>query len=307
MHVIEINHLNKSYGKTKALKDLSIKIPKGSILGLLGPNGAGKTTLVSILTGIIPKDQGTVYIDGLDLDNDLGQIQAKCSIVPQTLAFYPILTAFENLEYFGSLNGLYGKELKSRIKFSVEVAGLQKFLKKRATTYSGGMNRRLNLAIGLLNNPEILYFDEPTVGVDTQSRNYMLEMIKNINKEHKTTIIYTSHYIEEIENVSDNIAIIDEGKLILYDTKENILKESSNLSIETEFLNTNIKHKLELIDGVKIDNNNLLVKEHGNFNKKVSHIFSLLDAENIEIKHIKSDSNKIEELFLELTNKRLRD
>ncbi len=227
--MIQIRHLYKSYGNQVVLDDINLSIEKGGITGLLGPNGAGKTTLVSILIGVVAADRGEVFIDGRRLEENRGAIQAICSIVPQNLAIYPMLSARENLEYFGALQGLKGSKLKARMAYCTEIASLQSFLDKRVSRFSGGMQRRLNLAIGLLNNPRILYLDEPTVGVDTQSRNYILETIKNINREQETTIIYTSHYMEEIEQVSDTIAILDEGRLILHDAKQAILKNDRTL------------------------------------------------------------------------------
>ncbi len=184
--------LTKIYRKRKVVNRIDLSISPGEVVGLLGPNGAGKTTLISILTGVIGKDSGEVTVGGLDLDRELGRIQSRCSYVPQTLAFYPRLSARENLEYFGSLWGLRGRKLKERIAFSIDVGSMQAFVDKRVAAFSGGMKRRLNLAIGLLNEPDILYLDEPTVGVDTQSRNYILETIKRLNRERKTTIVYTS-------------------------------------------------------------------------------------------------------------------
>jgi ABC-2 type transport system ATP-binding protein len=168
--MIQIQNLHKSYDDVIALNGIDLNIRDGAITGLLGPNGAGKTTLVLILTGIIKKNSGRVIINGMDLDKNLNEIQSIISIVPQTLALYPLLTAHENLEYFGALYGLQGRKLKERIDFSIEVASLQSFVKKRAGRFSGGMQRRLNLAIGMLNDPKILILDEPTVGVDAQSR-----------------------------------------------------------------------------------------------------------------------------------------
>ncbi len=221
--MISITHLNKSYDGKPVLDDLNLSVHRGSITGLLGPNGAGKTTLISILMGVIRKDSGSISVGGLDPDHALGTIQAKCSYVPQNLAFYPRLTAHENLEYFGALWGLKGKTLKERMKLCIDIGSLQDFVEKRVDKFSGGMKRRLNLAIGLLNDPEILYLDEPTVGVDTQSRKYILETIKKINRERTMTIVYTSHYLDEIEQVADEIAVIDEGKIILSDSKQAIL------------------------------------------------------------------------------------
>ena len=238
--LIEIKHLYKSYDKKPVLTNVDLTVRRGSVMGLLGPNGAGKTTLIAILTGIINKDSGTITVDGMDMDRELHAIQAKCSYVPQSFAFYPRLTARENLEYFGALWGLKGKKLKERMDFCIDIGSMQNFADKRVDKFSGGMKRRLNLAIGLLHDPEILYLDEPTVGVDTQSRGYILETIKKINRDRHVTIIYTSHYMDEIEQVSDVIAIIHEGSIILQDDTKAVLSrgnaERSNGTLEELFL-----------------------------------------------------------------------
>jgi ABC-2 type transport system ATP-binding protein len=221
--LIDITHLYKYYDKKPVLTDVNLSVRRGSVMGLLGPNGAGKTTLISILAGIINKESGSITIGGMDLDRDLKAIQSKCSYIPQSFAFYPRLTARENLEYFGALWGLKGKNLKERMEFCIDIGSMQTFVNKRVDKFSGGMKRRLNLAIGLLHDPEILYLDEPTVGVDTHSRGYILETIKKINLDRQVTVIYSSHYMDEIEQVSDDIAVINEGKIILHEDTQAIL------------------------------------------------------------------------------------
>ena len=305
--MIEINHLYKSYGQQVVLDDINLSIQKGVITGLLGPNGAGKTTLVSILIGIIPRDKGEIFIDGLDLDNHLSQIQTICSIVPQNLAIYPMLSAYENLEYFGGLQGLKGQKLKSRIDYCTEVASLQSFLTKRVHKFSGGMKRRLNLAIGLLNTPRMLYLDEPTVGVDTQSRNYILEMIKNINRKEGTTIIYTSHYLEEIEQVSDMIAIIDEGRLILNEPKEEILKQDFKVSIRVGELNDALLDRFKRIKPVRVQDDCILLTKDENFHDNLIEILTVLKSHAVEVVDFDSRDKSLETLFLNLTRKSLRD
>ncbi len=305
--MIEINHLNKSYGQQVVLDDINLSIQKGMITGLLGPNGAGKTTLVSILIGIIPRDKGDIFIDGLDLDNHLPEIQTVCSIVPQNLAIYPMLSAYENLEYFGGLQGLKGQKLKSRIDYCTEVASLQSFLNKRVHKFSGGMKRRLNLAIGLLNTPRILYLDEPTVGVDTQSRNYILEVIKNINRKEGTTIIYTSHYMEEIEQISDMIAIIDEGHLILNGQKEEILKQDLKVSIRVCELNDALLDRFKRIEAAGVQDDCILLTKDENFHDNLIEILSVLKSHAIEVIDFDSRDKNLETLFLKLTRKSLRD
>jgi len=305
--MIEINHLYKSYGKLVVLDDINLSIHKGEITGLLGPNGAGKTTLVSILIGIMPRDKGDIFIDGMDIDKNLPEIQTICSIVPQNLAIYPMLSAYENLEYFGGLQGLKGPKLKARIDYCTEVASLESFLNKRVHKFSGGMKRRLNLAIGLLNNPRILYLDEPTVGVDTQSRNYLLEMIKKINREEGSTIIYTSHYMEEIEQVSDAIAIIDEGRLILNGPKEKLLKQDFNLSIRVGELSEALVDRFKRMQAVTVQDGCIRLKRDGRFYDNLIEIFSLLKSHAVDVIDFDSRDNNLEALFLKLTRKSLRD
>ena len=305
--MIEINHLYKSYGKQLVLDDINLSIHKGEITGLLGPNGAGKTTLVSILIGIMPRDKGDIFIDGMDIDKNLPEIQTICSIVPQNLAIYPMLSAYENLEYFGGLQGLKGPKLKTRIDYCTEIASLESFLKKRVHKFSGGMKRRLNLAIGLLNNPRILYLDEPTVGVDTQSRNYLLEMIKKINREEGSTIIYTSHYMEEIEQVSDAIAIIDEGRLVLNGPKEKLLKQDFNLSIRVGELSAALVDRFKRMQAVTVQDGCIRLKRDGRLHDTLIEIFSLLKSHAVEVIDFDSRDNNLETLFLKLTRKSLRD
>ena len=233
---IIIKNLNKSYKNTKILENLNLEIKSGSIFGLLGPNGAGKTTLVSILNSLIKKDSGEVFIYNYNLDTEVNKIKAISSFVPQTYAFYPNLTVYENLEFFGSLYGLKQKRLKDKIENAISACALEKYIDKRALTFSGGVKRRLNIAIGLLNSPKILYLDEPTVGIDPHSRRYILEIIKDINKNSGTTIFYTSHYMDEIEFLCEEVAILENKKIVLKDSIKN-LKQNNNLTLEELFLN----------------------------------------------------------------------
>jgi ABC-2 type transport system ATP-binding protein len=304
--LIEIKHLYKSYDKP-VLKDVNLSVRRGSIMGLLGPNGAGKTTIISILMGVTRKESGSITIGGIDLDCELKTIQSKCSYVPQNLAFYPRLTAFENLEYFGALWGLKGKKLKERIEFCIDIGSMQTFANKRVDKFSGGMKRRLNLAIGLLNDPEILYLDEPTVGVDTQSRNYILETIRKINRERKTTIIYTSHYMDEIEQVSDEIAVIDEGKIIFHDDKQSILTCDDTVLINVEQMGEDAVRDLLQIGGIKVENDRVYIKRDERFNDNMARLFATFHAHGLQAKEAVFGHRTLEELFLKLTNNRLRD
>jgi len=285
---IKISNLTKSYKKHKVLDDLNLEIKEGSIFGLLGPNGAGKTTLVSILNFLIPKDYGTIKIYGKDLDKEANNIKSICSYVPQTYAFYPKLTTYENLEFFGALYGLRGKELKDRIEYCIEATSLEKYIHRRAHTYSGGLKRRLNIAIGLLNKPKILYLDEPTVGIDPQSRKYILNVIKNINKTEKTTIIYTSHYMEEVEYLCDEIAILDHSKIILQEKKEILIQKNSLITIE-------------LANGETKE-----INVQNNYDEMINY-FNHIKSNNIEVKHMDFGHKNLEDMFLALTKQDLRD
>lgn len=212
---IEIRNLSKTYKGTQepALKGITLDIPEGEIFGLLGPNGAGKTTTINILCGILAPTSGQVTISGLQLAGNLQKIKHLIGVVPQHIALYPTLTARENLNYIGSMYGLNGKALKERVDSHLSLFGLEKFANRAIRTYSGGMKRRINLIAGILHAPRILFLDEPTVGVDVQSRTVILEYLQQMNQEG-TTIVYTSHYMEEAEHLCSAIAIIDQGMII---------------------------------------------------------------------------------------------
>jgi ABC-2 type transport system ATP-binding protein len=305
--MIRIQGLHKAYDDVIALRGINLNFRKGAITGLLGPNGAGKTTLVSILTGIVKMTSGRVVINGMDLDREPEAIKSITGIVPQSLSLYPLLTPHENLEYFGALYGLRGAALKERMAFSIEVASLQSFLHKRAGKCSGGMQRRLNLAIGLLNDPAILYLDEPTVGVDAQSRQYILDMIRKINIENGTTIIYTSHYISEIEQISDDVVIIDEGSIILNDTKQNILSSSDACSILVDPAHTLTAEDLQGLDGTILDGSTIYVPRSDRFYSHIMTIMALLREKKVGIVNIRYNTNRLEDLYLHLTSRQLRD
>jgi ABC-2 type transport system ATP-binding protein len=305
--LIEIRNLFKSYNRKPVLDNVNLSVRRGSILGLLGPNGAGKTTLLSILTGVIGKDSGEVTVVGLNLDRELGRVQSICSYVPQTLAFYPRLSARENLEYFGSLLGLRGRKLKERMAFSVDAGSMEAFVDKRVDAFSGGMKRRLNLAIGLLNEPEILYLDEPTVGVDPQSRNYILETIRKLNREQETTIVYTSHYMDEIEQVSDEIAVIDEGRIILHDAKEAILMRADAVLIRVRELGEAAAAVLERHAGIVVEKGAVHIKRDERFGENMAAAFAVFHDHAMDVNDILFGRRTLEELFLKLTNARLRD
>ena len=237
--VIHISHLSHRYAKAAlpALDDISLSIPQGCNFALLGPNGAGKTTLLSILTGLVAVQSGEVSIAGKDLDRDSRNIKSISALVPQDLAFYLRLTGRENLHFFADVYGLTNAKWRDRLEYAVNVCRLQEVLDKRVAQYSGGMKRRLNMAIGLLNAPQILYLDEPTVGIDVLSRQVIIEAIQALRAQ-STTVIYTSHYMEEVEALCDEVAVIDHGRLVARDSTANLLQQGSQQTLLLSFSHT---------------------------------------------------------------------
>ncbi|MCX6306864.1 MAG: ABC transporter ATP-binding protein [Bacteroidetes bacterium] len=223
--IIEIRELTKTYkgADEPAVNSISLDIFPNEIFGLLGPNGAGKTTTISILCGLFPATGGNVSIDGIDSHTDMKKIKQIIGVVPQDIALYATLSGRENLTFFGNMYGLYGSELRDKIDHYLREFGLEKHAGKLVSKYSGGMKRRVNLIAGLLHDPKIIFLDEPTVGIDVQSRVVILEYLKEINKKG-VTIIYTSHYMEEAEHLCTRVAIIDRGNIIALGRPKDLLE-----------------------------------------------------------------------------------
>jgi ABC-2 type transport system ATP-binding protein len=229
--VVVVKDLTKKLGDKVIIDNLTFHIPKNSICGLIGQNGAGKTTLMRLLTGLIKADNGEIYIDNLTLEDNLTKIRSMIGFVPQKNALYMELSGIENLRYFGSVLSLKDKELDGAIDFVTKATDMGEHLNKLVKNYSGGMQKRLNIAIGLLGNPPLLLLDEPTVGVDPQTREMILDLLLGLKNEYQTTIIYTSHYLEEVEKICDRLVILDNGKLVANDTIENILHKSKTIEV----------------------------------------------------------------------------
>jgi ABC-2 type transport system ATP-binding protein len=238
--VIEISHLYKTYKgqAAPAVNNLSLTVAQGEIFGLLGPNGAGKTTTVHILCGLCRPDGGAVRVGNFDLRKDLMAIKTLIGVVPQDTALYPSLTAAENLTIFGRIAGLKGQALNNRIAELLAFFGLEQHKHRRISQYSGGMKRRMNLMAGLLHAPRILFLDEPTVGVDVQSRTLILENLRKINRDGGCTLIYTSHYLEEAEALCSRVAFMDEGRLLCEGAPDELIRRApeSCTSLETLYL-----------------------------------------------------------------------
>ena len=305
--MIKIKNLVKKYGETIALKSISLDIEDGEFLGILGPNGAGKTTLINILNTLLNFDKGKVLINNLPIRENKSKIKKLLGVIPQDISLYSELTAMENLLFWGQLYQIEASELKQRAIELLDMVGLLKRKNEPVKNFSGGMKRRLNIAIGLIHNPAILLLDEPTVGVDPQSRNFIFEILLNLHDIGKT-IIYTTHYMEEAEKMCEKIAILDEGKIIKYGTKEELLSNFEYSEIIIKFIDIVPPNLIEAFSEIfitkKLDENTLSIKGE-RLSRRIQQIIRL--SENFAISDIKYSAPNLEQLFLYLTGKKLRD
>lgn len=295
----QYKHANES-----ALIHVDLDIAPGEVFGLLGPNGAGKTTLISLICGTLPLQQGAISIDGVE---EAGW-RSKLSIVPQEYAFYPMLTVQENLNFFTHVQGLKGNSAKASIANAIAVTGLELSLKKVAGHCSGGIRRRLNLAIGLLNDPDYLLLDEPTVGVDPQSRAFILETIKQLAEGGKT-IIYTSHYMEEVELLCKNVAIMDRGCILLAGQLESLLEQHQTMAtVRLALDQLTVIQRTALEEGFpSIDLNNNLQILDGVSESSLTQLLQLCVEQQIKVEQVRYGYQNLEELFLSLTKRSLRE
>lgn len=309
--LIEVKGLKKYYGKIKAVDGIDIEVREGEILGILGPNGAGKSTTISMISTLIKPDEGQILFGDKDIIRHPGYIREVLGVVPQEVALYPGLSALENLKFFGRLYGLKGKKLEKRIDEVLEVLGLNGRARDSVKKYSGGMKRRVNIGAALLHYPRMLIMDEPTVGIDPQSRNHILKTVKELNSQGMT-IIYTTHYMEEAEALCDRIYIMDYGKIIAHGTNKE-LKDmiSSDDVVEikvdrvaVQFMkdlkgNVNVKH-LDRKDDII----NLIVRKNSVI---LSDIFQAAIKNSVNLKSVQIKTPTLEDVFLHLTGRGLRD
>lgn len=306
-NVLEITNLKKKYADTNVVNISKMTFEKGKMIGVLGPNGAGKSTLIKILMGLTQFDNGEVLYNGnTNLQKEI------LGLVPQDLALYMELNAYENLTFFGSLYNNKEQDLKQTVKQMIRKIGLEDKAKKTIKTYSGGMKRRVNIGAALIHNPEIIFMDEPTVGIDPQSRNKIYEIIEELKKAEKT-IIYTTHYMEEVEKMCDYIYILDEGEIIKEGDLSTLLKQINNGVIEVVFADANADVILEIlntysaVDLVKYDDMKytLLIKDE--LQVVTAELMSLFKHEDIVIRDFSFHKPNLETLFLLITGKTLRE
>ncbi len=302
--------LHKSYGDNHAVKGVSLQVARGEVFGLLGPNGAGKTTTISMLTGLFPPDSGSITVDGLDLAKQTNAAKAKLGLVPQDLALYPTLSARQNLTFWGRIYGLRGKQLRSRVDEVLAMVDLADKADKAIDTYSGGMKRRINIGAGLLHKPEVLFLDEPTVGVDPQSRNAIFEGVEALNRAGMT-VIYTTHYMEEAQRLCHRVAIVDLGKVIALDTPTALIRSLGGgillvglVEGQAEAVAQEVAH-LPAVKAATPADGQLKVEA----NRVQEALMGVLDATNrldARVTSLEILEPNLESVFLHLTGKKLR-
>ncbi|ODJ54898.1 ABC transporter ATP-binding protein [Brochothrix thermosphacta] len=306
-NVLEITNLKKKYADTNVVNISKMTFEKGKMIGVLGPNGAGKSTLIKILMGLTQFDNGEVLYNGnTNLQKEI------LGLVPQDLALYMELNAYENLTFFGSLYNNKEQDLKQTVKQMIRKIGLEDKAKKTIKTYSGGMKRRVNIGAALIHNPEIIFMDEPTVGIDPQSRNKIYEIIEELKKAEKT-IIYTTHYMEEVEKMCDYIYILDEGEIIKEGDLSTLLKQINNGVIEVVFADANVDVILGIlntysaVDLVKYDDMKYTLLIKAELQVVTAELMSLFKHEDIVIRDFSFHKPNLETLFLLITGKTLRE
>ena len=308
--IAKMENVVKRYGDTTALDHLNLEIAQGEILGLLGPNGAGKTTAIRVLCGLINADSGNIQVFGDAQNVNNLNTRRDMGLVTQEITVFSDLSAQDNLKYFGGLYGLKGAQLQENVKEMLEFVGLADRAKQRPGKFSGGMQRRLNIACALVHKPKFVVMDEPTVGIDPQSRNHIIESVKKIAKQG-TTVLYTSHYMEEVQAISDRIAIMDSGRVIAGGTLDELvgrIAHEDNVRITVAVPSDAFTEDLKAISGVKNVVQNgadyLIVSNAGSGN--VNRIMEVA-ARHGGVKSFSEDKPNLEDVFLTLTGKNLRD
>jgi ABC-2 type transport system ATP-binding protein len=312
--ILETRDLVKRFGNFTAVNGLSFAVKQGEIFGFLGPNGAGKTTAISMLSCLFPPTSGTADIGGYDLVKQKNKVKKIIGVVPQELAVYPTLSTYDNLMFFGGIYGLSGKLLKERVKEALDIVALTERANEPVKNFSGGMKRRANIAAGLLHHPQLLFLDEPTVGVDPQSRNYIFESVQRLNRERGMTVIYTSHYMEEVETLCNRIAIVDKGKLVALGTKQSLLDQLGGgvLYLNLSRVNADIINRLKSIPTIRqIEQPSPEVPrlncQTSNAQQALVGVIPTLAGLGVEITGIELSEPNLESVFLYLTGKKLRD
>ncbi|ULT55047.1 ABC transporter ATP-binding protein [Neobacillus drentensis] len=311
MNVLEIKNLTKKFGDFIAVDNMSLVIQEGEIFGFLGSNGAGKSTTINMISGLLRNNSGEIHILGKNIASHSKFSKMNIGIVPQDLAIYEDMTAYENVRFFAGLYGLRGAELKERVEEALEFVGLLDKQKSYPKTFSGGMKRRLNIACAIAHRPKLIIMDEPTVGIDPQSRNYILTSVRKLN-EMGCTVIYTSHYMEEVEEICSRIAIVDHGKVIAEGTKEQlkaIITDTKDILFEVKnsdnFDEVSLK-EIKGVNSVSVEENLVKINSKSEINN-LNQIIQFFINNGKEIRSLQELAPNLETVFLTLTGRNLRD
>jgi ABC-2 type transport system ATP-binding protein len=311
MNAIEVQNLKKSFGNLQAVQGVDFHAESGEILSLLGPNGAGKSTTISMLSGLLEPTGGEAWIMGHSILKEPQASKACLGVVPQDIALYPDMSARENLVFWGKMHGLRGRVLQQRVDEVLEIIGLVERQKDRLEKYSGGMKRRVNIAAALLHKPQVVIMDEPTVGIDPQSRRHILDNVKALNQQGMT-VLYTTHYMEEAQELSDHIAIMDQGKIIAYGTHQELIKligEQSRIDLTVSMPGEALLASWQGVPGVSkvILENGQVTALVDDSNLVLPRLFDAANASGIRITAVDIQEPNLEMVFLHLTGKALRD
>ena len=310
-NAITVQNLHKAFGELKAVQGVSFEAQRGEIFSLLGPNGAGKTTTISMLSCLLRPDQGDALVMGHSIKRDQMGVKSTLGVVPQDIALYEDMSARENLTFWGRMYGLRGAALKTRVDEVLEVIGLTDRAKDRVGKYSGGMKRRVNIGVALLHKPQVIFMDEPTVGIDPQSRRNILDSVVTL-KDQGMTVLYTTHYMEEAQELSDHIAIMDHGKVIAIGTNEELVKIVGEMDRITVTINAESGRVIEAwksVKGVKqvTSEDGTLTILADDSNRVLPRLFETAASSNVRILTVAIQEPNLESVFLHLTGRALRD
>lgn len=311
--MLVVNDIKKSFDQKEVVRGVSFQVEKGESFGLLGPNGAGKSTTISMICGLLAYDSGEIAVGGSSVKKRPLEVKKKIGVVPQEIALYPTMTAQENLLFWGRMYGLSRSKAKKRANEVLEYVGLSNRAKHKIETFSGGMKRRINIGASLMHEPELLIMDEPTVGIDPQSRNHILETVKKLN-QNGMTVMYTSHYMEEVEFLCDRIGIVDQGKMIALGTKADLVNRLAGgtvIKLSVTSMNDGFTASLKTIPGVervvtRLENHvlDIFVTD---YHLAVGEIISCAVKNHVQVQSFEVQEPNLESLFLSLTGRSLRD
>ena len=313
MGIIELQGVEMEFSDRKVVNGLNLNVEKGEIFGLLGPNGAGKTTTLLMMSAQLPPTRGVLWFNQMEMTREYKKVKASIGVVPQDIALYSQLSGYENLHFFGSLYGIKRKKLKQRVSELLSLVGLSERANDLVSHYSGGMKRRINIAAALLHNPQVIFMDEPTVGIDPQSRLKIYELIEYLKEEGKT-IVYTTHYMEEAANLCDRVAIIDRGKILTLDSVANILRQVGNGVIECELTSNQelertvaLLNSLSFIKEINTKSTKLSIIVNTDLQVALGTMMAILEMHHITLYGLVIMPPNLETVFLQMTGKALRD